>query len=144
MKFELTPEEYRKLIELAYLGEWMVNAEHDPEFHDEAAGKVVQRLLAAGHLKQVDRDAETGNYLMATEWTDKLFEDYILDYDEHVFWDELAERLALRDLARELGVPEDSMERDEHLPELRRREARYRQEFDDHGLSRVEINSYLP
>lgn len=143
MKIELTSQEYRKLIELAYLGEWMINAQHDPEFQDEAADATVQHLLASHKLPDVNRDEETGNYFMRSEWTDRLYDEYILDYDDHIFWDELAERLALRDLARERGVEETSLDRDKYLRQLHSLEERYHQEFEEHGLDRLEINSYL-
>lgn len=139
MKLELSPDEFRKLIELAYLGEWMINAQHDPEFQDEAADAIVQRLLAAHKLPDVDRDEETGDYFMQSEWTDRLYDDHILDYDDHIFWDELTERLAMRDLARERGTESDHIDREEDLHLLRPIEERYRQEFEEHGLDQLDI-----
>ncbi len=140
MKIDLTPDEFRKVIELAYLGEWMINAQHDPEFQDDAADAAVQRLLGAHQLPDVGRDEETGNYFMESEWTERLYDDHILDYDDHIFWDELAERLALRDLARERGIEADLVDRDENLQQLRILEERYRQEFEEHGLDQLDIS----
>jgi hypothetical protein len=139
VKIELTTEEFRKLIELAYLGEWMINAQHDPEFQDEAAGAVVQKLLVAHKLPNVDLDDETGEYFMKSDWTERLYDEYILDYDDHTFWDELTERLAQRDLARERGIEADKLNRDDDLLELRPIEDRYRAELEEHGLDRLEI-----
>jgi len=138
---EFTTEEFRKLIELAYLGEWMINAQHDPEFQDEPAGAIVQKLLAAHKLPYIDLDAETGEYFMKSEWTERLYDEYILDYDDHTFWDELTERLALRDLARKRGVESDQVNRDDDLLQLRPIEDRYRAELEEHGLDHLEINS---
>lgn len=141
IKLEFTNEEFRKLIELAYLGEWMVNAQHDPEFQDEPAGVIVQKLLAAHKLPDVDLDAETGEYFMKSAWTERLYDEYILDYDDHTFWDELTERLALRDLARERGVEADLIIRDDDLMHLKPLEERYRSELEEHGLDRLDISS---
>jgi hypothetical protein len=141
VKLDLTPDQYRKLIELAYLGEWMINAQHDPEFQDDAADAAVQHLLASHPLPDVGRDEETGDYFMQAEWTERLYDDHILDYDDHVFWDELTERLAMRDLARERGVEADQIDRDEELHTLRPLEDRYHQEFEEHGLDRLDISS---
>lgn len=129
------------MIELAYLGEWMVNAQHDPDFQDEAAGAAVQKLLAAHKLPNVDIDDETGEYFMTAEWTERLYDEYILDYDDHTFWDELTERLAMRDLARDHGVDPDHINRDDDLLELRPIEDRYRAELEEHGLDRLDINA---
>jgi len=141
IKLELTAEEFRKLIELAYLGEWMINAQHDPEYQDEAAGALVQKLLGAHQLPNVDLDDETGEYFMKAAWTERLYDEYILDYDDHTFWDELTERLALRDLARERGVSADQINRDDDLLELRPLEERYRSELEEHGLDRLDIST---
>ncbi|MDB5178668.1 MAG: hypothetical protein JWN01_611 [Patescibacteria group bacterium] len=142
MNVQLTSDEYRKLIELAYLGEWMINAHHDPDFQDEAAGKVLQHLLSAHPVEGATRDDETGEYLMDTEWTERLYDDYVVDYDDHVFWDELIERLAQRDLAKDRGVALDDIDRDDDLFELRPLEDRYRDELEEHGLDRLDVREY--
>ena len=142
MNVELNPDEYRKLVELAYMGEWMINAHHDPDFQDEAASKVLQQLLASGSLDNVTEDPETGEHLMDTDWTERIYDDYIADYDDHVFWDELVERLAQRDLAGERGVNADSINRDDDLFELRPLEERYRLELEENGLDRLHIREY--
>jgi len=140
----LDPAEYRKLIELAYLGEWLINSHHDNDFQDEAATATVQRLLAGARdmdVDDVDQDAETNNYYLMPEWVDRLYDRYILDYDDHVFWDELTERLAQRDLARERGVSMDEISRDEDVAQLRPIEERYRRELEEHGVERLELGS---
>lgn len=141
MTISLPEREYRRLIELAYLGEWMTNAQHDPEFHDDDARRLVQKLLAAHapKLKDVEQDAETGEYYMTQDWIERLYEQYIMDYDDHVFWDELTERLAQRDLARQRGVDIAEISRDEDLLELRPFEERYHAELEDNGIERLEI-----
>jgi hypothetical protein len=137
----LTPQQYQKLIELAYLGEWVINAHHDTEFQDDEAGDVLQALLAVRPQPDIGRDDETGQYYMSTEWIERLLDTYILDYDDHVFWDELTERLAQRDLARARGVSPDDINRDDDLLELRPLEERYREELEEHGIERLDISS---
>mgnify|MGYP003385644942 CR=1 FL=1 len=139
MNLPTNPDELKKLVELAYLGEWLVNAHHDNEFQDETATAAVQKLFEAAKLKDIEQDAETGNYYLETAWSDRLFEQYILDYDEHVFWDELVERLAQRDLARERGVAIDQITRDEDIRELLPLEERYRRELEEHGVERLDL-----
>jgi hypothetical protein len=141
INLELTTEEFRKLIELAYLGEWMINAQHDAEFQDEASGVVLQKLLTAHQLHDVDIDDETGESFMKSSWTERLYDEYILDYDDHTFWDELTERLAQRDLARDRGVSAEQLDRDEDLLALRPLEDHYRAELEEHGLDRLDINT---
>jgi hypothetical protein len=139
MKLSLDADDYRKLVELAYLGEWLINAHHDPEYADEHAGRVLQQLLAAPELPGVGRDQETGEFYMDNDWLEKLYDNYILDYDDHVFWDELTERLAQRDLARQRGVELEDINRDDDLLELKPLEDRYHQELENRGIERIEI-----
>ncbi len=141
MTKQLNSKEYRKLIELAYLGEWMINAHHDTEFQDDSAATILQHLLTEHPQPDVGRDAETGEYFMNNEWLESLYDKYILDYDDHVFWDELTERLAQRDLAKQRGVSIDEINRDDDLLELRPIEERYRSELEDNGVERLEITS---
>lgn len=140
MKIDLSAEDYRRLIELVYLGEWMINAQHSPDFHDTAATGVLQKLLAAHPaMKHVEQDPETGDYFMTDDWTDVLYEKHILDYDDHVFWDELVERLAARDVSHRLGLEADDLDRDEYLDKLLPLEDQYRQEIEARGLERFEL-----
>ncbi|QQR52479.1 hypothetical protein IPG36_08140 [bacterium] len=140
MTIKLSADDYRRLVELAYLGEWMINAQHNPDFHDTAATQVLQQLLAAHpELKHVEQDPETGDYFMTDDWTDALYEKHVLDYDDHVFWDELVDRLAARDVSRQLGIDAEDLERDDYLEQLLPLEDRYRQEIEARGLDRLEV-----
>jgi hypothetical protein len=139
MTVNFEPDELRQLIELAYLGEWMVNAHHDADHQDDSSTERVQQLLAAAKLPGIGQDAESGQYFLESDWSDKLYEKYILDYDDHVFWDELTERLAQRDLAKRRGVGIDTIDRDEDILELRPLEERYRRELEQHGVDHLEL-----
>ena len=142
MNLSLTPEQFRKLIELAYMGEWVINAHHDTEFQDDEADKVLQELLKAMPAEDIGRDEETGDYFMRSEWVEGIYDRHIMDYDDHVFWEELTERLAQRDLAGARGISPDDINRDDDLLELRPLEERYRQEFEDNGVERLELRGY--
>lgn len=139
MNVPLTPEQLKKLIELAYLGEWMINAHHDNDFQDDAADDVLQKLMSLAEMPEVEQDIETQQYYLTADWADRLYDQYILDYDDHVFWDELTERLAQRDLARQRRVPMEQINREDDLLALRPLEERYRRDWDQHGIERLEL-----
>src|SRR5580704_9245136 len=141
MNLKFDAKQYRKLLELAYLGEWMINAHHDTDAADDEATAAMQHLMSQVADPDIGRDAETGEFFMNTEWAERLYDTYILDYDDHVFWDELAERLATRDLARDRGISPDDIVRDDELPDLRPLEDRYRSELEERGIDRLEISS---
>lgn len=136
----LSGEDYGELLRLAYLGEWLINAQHDGDHQDDVAQRALQRLMSAGEgTGLVRRDAETGQFFIEQDMADAWFDHHIADYDDHVFWDELIERVAVRDLAERRGVAPDTIERDDHLVELKPIEERYRQEFEHHGVERLEV-----
>ncbi|MBW4061091.1 hypothetical protein HJC99_00765 [Candidatus Saccharibacteria bacterium] len=145
MNLPLDDNDKRKLIELAYLGEWLINAHHDPEHQDDAARAALQQVLAdAGRTEGVGKDVETGDYYLDEAWTERLYNHYIADYDDHVFWDELTERMAQRDLGRERDVPTDEINRDDDLLALRPLEDVYRREFENNGIDHLEIGDNRP
>ena len=132
-------EQFRKLIELAYLGEWMLNAHHGEDHQDEDATTLLQTLLGMVEMEGVERDPETGRHFLRADWDAMLQDHKIADYDDHTFWEELTERLAERDLAKRTGQTVEEIDRDEDLLELKPLEDRYRHEFEEHGLDRIHI-----
>jgi DNA mismatch repair protein MutH len=88
----LDPKILKKLIELAYLGEWMINARHGDDFQDEEATAALQALLAASGAEGVDQDPETGEFYLDPDWVEKLYSHYVSDYEDHVFWDSAGRR----------------------------------------------------
>jgi len=142
VQLELNTDQLQKLVELAYLGEWMINARHDDDAQDEEATSALQALLvAAGKagLPGVEQDPETTDYYLDPEWVERLYIRHVADYEDHVFWDELAERLAERDLARQRGVPVEEIDREDDAAALRPIEDDYRDELADYGVGRLEV-----
>lgn len=102
MHLELTPQQYETLLKLAYLGDWMINGirtedERIPEYAD-----VMQRLLAwaqetqCGSFVEFDKKA---NKFFPTAELEEHEEIKVLReaYDDEIFWDELINKLSLRD-----------------------------------------------
>lgn len=143
LDLHLEPDELKQLIELAYLGEWLVNAHHSTDHQDDSADKRLQQLLKLAKLPEIGKDAETGEYFIESEWANRLYDQYILDYDDHVFWDELTERLAQRDLARIRGIAIEEIDRDEDLAKLRPLEQTYREEFERNGVDHLELGEHF-
>lgn len=141
MEVSFSVEQYRKLIELAYLGEWMLNAHHGEDHQDEGATQLLQLLMGMAEVEGIERDPETGQHYLRADWDNVLQDHKIADYDDHTFWDELTERLAERDLAKRTGQTVEEIDHDEDLLELKPLEDRYRHEFEEHGLDRLQIQS---
>ncbi len=139
MNVDLTEQDYRRLMMLAYLGEWMVNAirkDPDPAYEDvltklytSAQGTGLEPLTAYDAANEVWAPAEA-----LEEEAHALID----DYDEKTFWEELTARLSERDMLEKFGVRAVGAMR----PEERKRAAAkyakaYTKEFEDHGLDRL-------
>lgn len=145
LQLGITPEQFAEILRLAYLGEWLVNSQHDGDHQDDGATEALQVLLAlAARLSPdaVGSDAETGRYFVREELAQAWQERHVADYDDHVFWQELAERLAERDLAAQLGVGPEGLDLEEHAATLRELRERYWHELDQHGIERVDFRSF--
>ena len=65
---------------------------------------------------------------------------FIDEYDERVFWEELATRLAERDLvAEEMLRAEGSRSEEERIGRLLKLTARYEEEFAENGIDNVRV-----
>lgn len=84
--------------------------------------------LGLGAMKVVDQD-----------YLEKAIDD-LFEYDEYVFWDTLPRKLAERDLVRMHGQEKvRKMDNLEYIHAEYPIEDEYRNEFDEHGVARLEI-----
>ncbi len=148
MKAAFTAKEYRQLLELVHLGMWAVTAYQGEE---SAAGRryfaLDQKLLAlATEMGCADAVEEREDGTLQP--TPKLAEDDRVrelqsEFQNDVFWHELVQRLAERDLAgeqakRALETP--GVEATPSPEELTKKlEERYWTEFEKHDLANVVV-----
>ena len=143
MKITLSNAEYRLLIELLYLGEWMVSA-HDENQPGAPAGKydaLLQKLLSYANEPElaglVERLPEDGKLYPTRQVEDSMLE-VIYEYDEESFWMELVERLVERDVRA--TQPDGQRPQIKEYMELAGPiEDRYVREFETHGLERLKL-----
>lgn len=146
MQLSLSPEQFERLLKMAYLGEILLNDWTPPEeLTDEHRGStdllydLCQRAEGTPSERYVTFDADAGEWGPSQLLKDEM-DRHIGDYDNDVFWDELAARLARRDLGAEYG--EDALR---EMPEGYRKEAEkplldyYWREVRENGLDRFTI-----
>lgn len=157
---ELTPDQYRHLLLAAYLGTAMINTARDELSSETEAGATVelpagldqaaegaqelmQVVLSGAQVatSQLQADVERGEdgELVLGEELENLAVDCADVYGESIFWSQLAEGLAERDLgqlrAQNRPLPED-MEETELLQNL---VEMYLEEFSENGLENIMI-----
>jgi hypothetical protein len=151
MKINITKNEYKTLLEILEVTDWILHAHETDESKDTKPFKdFEQKVLALAnefgcdHLVTYDKELQRF-------FTTKEFEDtspgmgYIEDFENDSFWEELTERLVQRDLIREMGEKKylslDPMDRiNKENPYWKK----YGEEFEAHDIDRLEIVSRRP
>lgn len=135
MKLGLTTKQFRRLLDMAYIGNWILNSTRgDDRFKDYDD---VESLLFA-------KAREEGMGILAEDWKGEVvpsrafaeggIHEAIMEYENNVFFDILAEDLARRDMD---DVPID----ESNYEELNRRIDAYIAEFDQHGTDNILVDS---
>jgi len=154
MKLQLTPKEYRRILQMLYLADRVLNARRE----DEPVGlrlkceEVLQVFLGyAGQFGCADlaEEPEEGLFNFSAAVPEEPgVADVVNDYDEDTFWQELVTRLAGRDYERihgrpaepdPDGAPETDEQHTEREAELQRLEDGYWREFESAGVKNLEL-----
>lgn len=137
MKINFTKKQFETLIELVYAGHWILNSHRNVEIekYNEVEQLIYSFAKPFGLEHFIEFDKKLDGYYPTLEFEDSM-EELIAEYDDRAFWDELVDRLALRDLTKE-GIEgksnEEIMERRIELEE------KYEIEFEKHHLNRLKI-----
>ena len=134
MNIELSDKEFRRLLDLIYIGDWILNSTRgDDRFedYDLLQEKLFALSGSAGMPSLVQR--WHGHIFPSKAYEEGGIHEAIADYEDAVFFDILAEELARRDLGLEDHEPED-------YTELTARMDEYLDEFDRSGLSAVHMD----
>ena len=132
MKIELTEQQFRYLLDLVYIGNWVLNSTRGDdriEEYDQVEGKVFSHCVPQGMPKLVER--YRGSLIPSRAFADGGIHEAIAYYEDAVFFDILAEELARRDL----GYPDSGM-----YNELNERMQKYLAEFDANGVENVTVD----
>ncbi len=134
MNIELTDKEFRRLLDLIYIGNWVLNsARGEDRFEDydllqekffAMAGKNGMRALVESYM---------GHYFPSKAYEEGGIHEAIADYEDAVFFDILAEELARRDML------EENLNENE-LTELSARMGDYLDEFERSGIDNLRID----
>lgn len=150
MKIDFTKKEYRLLLDLLSIADWVMSAHKtDPDERVTPYAALQQKIfsLAAefGCDDLISYDESLAGYYptvaFENESDDQIF---IEEYDEDCFWDMLAGRLAQRDLVDELG-PDAFLETEpaERMTMEDKHADKYLDEFEANGIMNLRITSGL-
>jgi hypothetical protein len=146
MQIELSKAEYRTLLGVLEIADWVLFAHRSDKPSDRKEyHEFEQKIFACadtfgfGHL--IEYVEMHRKYFPTAEYEENSpVRAFIDEFEDHNFWTELVDRLAMRDMFRELG-PErvQAMDVRERLTRRLDYENRYDEEFQRHGLERLAI-----
>ena len=144
MKINFTKSEYRILLDVIYMADWILHAHYTEDRNDtkEYSG-LFQKLMSyakdMGCEDLVDFDKQQKNYAESF-----LFEEespapgYIEEFEDDSFWSELISRLARRDALIELKVDNpDDVDTEILYTAIFKAEEKWGKEFETYGLDRI-------
>ena len=126
MQIELTPKEFRRLLDLVYIGNWVLNStrgENRFRDYDDLESKI---FALSPKLSQV----WNGTVVPSREFAEGGIHEAIAMYEDNVFYEILAEELSRRDM----DYPEIT---DENYSEIVSRMERYMSEFELSGVDHL-------
>ena len=134
MKLELTDRQFRYLLDLVYIGNWVLNATRGDdriEEYEQVESAVFSHCLTQGMGKLVEH--YQGSLIPSRAFADGGIHEAIEQYEDTVFYEILAEELALKDLN---GQP---LTRENYAALMERIDA-YLSEFDENGTEHVSVD----
>ncbi|MCL6548177.1 MAG: hypothetical protein K6T30_04615 [Alicyclobacillus sp.] len=140
LSIELTPEQYRRLLILVFLGEWIINGSALDEERRKDLRDVADYIYSLADRfaaeDWVEYCSECGGHHANERMENELFP-IVDEYDEETFWDVLSYHLAYRDVMTTAG-PDQELTKELEM-RLWRRKEQYDQEFEKHGLDHVRL-----
>lgn len=146
MKLDLTTKEYRALLDMVSIADWVINANNESASkpvgeHEAIKSKLLSYYKEMGANDIVQFVDKAKDYFVTKDYEEQLIETYIAPYEDIFFWDELANRLAERDVIKKLGKAKFSnMDGVERICAVSKIEEQYTAEFVKAGIDNLEIN----
>lgn len=149
MEIEFTKKEYECLLDVLYMADWVMNAhkvEDDPR--TEVYRKLEQKLFSYAKDMGFENLVEYASDYKKYFPTRKLEEtgsarEFIEEFEDDTFWEELTSRLADRDSARKVGGVENfsKLSFEDRAEIIWSFEEKYTSEFEKRGLEGLSIIS---
>ena len=134
MKIELSDQQYRYLLDLVYIGNWVVNSvrgEDRIKEYDQVESMVFSHCLRNKMSRLVE--LYQGELIPSRRFADGGIHQAIEQYEDIIFYEILAEEMAMRDMD---GEP---LTRENYEALLDRIDV-YLTEFDRHGTDNISVN----
>ena len=135
MELELTTKQFRRLLDMVYIGNWILNSTRgEDRFADY--DQVESLLFDKARQQGMTALAEVyqGEVIPSRAFAEGGIHEAIMEYENNVFFEILAEDLARRDMN---NVPID----ESNYAELNERIDAYISEFEEHGTDNILVDT---
>ena len=135
MNLELSKKQFRRLLDLVYIGNWILNSTRGEQRfrdYDEVESLIFSKAILEGMPSLAE--LYQGEIVPSRAFVEGGIHEAIAEYESNVFFEILAEDLARRDMD---DVPID----ESNFPELASRIEAYISEFEAHGTDNILIDS---
>ena len=136
MNIELTDREFRLLLDMVYIGNWILNSARGGRRireYDELESKIFAHCAKNKKFHSL-LSIYDGEVLPSAAYENGGIHEAIVDYEDTVFFEILAEEFALRDMNYE-PIDKDNMD------ELNMRIDEYIQEFEENGMDNITLEN---
>ena len=133
MNIELTEKQFRRLLDLVYVGNWVMNSTRGDDRileYDDVESAVFAHCLSHGMVPRVE--AYQGELIPSRAFAEGGIHEAIMAYEDTMFFEILAQELALRDMETDAPTPDN-------VDELRERMDTYLGEFEQHGTDNITV-----
>ena len=134
MKIELTEQQFRYLLDLVYIGNWVLNSTRDNDRirdYDQVESLIFSHCLDHGMAQLIE--LYNGEIIPSRAFAEGGIHEAIMAYEDVTFFEILAEELALRDLDADRATAENYDEVMERMEE-------YMGEFEAHGTDHINVD----
>ena len=134
MRIELTQLEFRRLLDMAYIGNWVLNSTRGSDRftdYDLVESRLFSHCPSYG--MNTLSDFSSGAARPSAAYENGGIHEAIADYEDSIFFEILAEELARRDMDFEPIGPEN-------LNELTSRIDEYIEEFEQNGIDNISLD----
>ncbi len=136
MQIDLTSKEFRRLLDLVYIGNWVLNSTRPEADRFEDYDRVESKLfgLCATHGMQALVEGWNGTFIPSRAYAEGGIHQAIAFYEDNIFFQILAEELSRRDMDY-ADITADNYD------ELVDRMDRYMDEFERSGVDHLALDT---
>lgn len=148
MKIDFSKEEYRALMDMIEIADWVLHAQYDEQpagtkRYSALRKKILSHAEEMGFGHLVEYDPGKDEYFETREYEERGgWLEHVEAFEDDAFWHLLASSLAMRDLAEQEG--EEALARMPEADLADRRavlESWYYDEFSENGIENVRVVS---